>query len=218
MMSVCLFSLQSWNFFSQQNFEIWFVFVCLPPSLREQIQFSFVLRKLTWRNNHYCFLWVKFPCRFKTNMRKRQESSMIHSASPQSRSAVIVGWFWSFGTDGRTLSVKIVITTGRDCGRPSRSIEDNAIKSYSIFSGLKNFLKYRANVSSILYQLYFLKKVKFPIHIVPIPIYILYVDSSSCFFLMFYYYKSNLEQCFLYSRFPFETCILAEGLMLIREP
>ena len=27
---------------------------------------------------------------------------MIHSASPQSRPAVIVAWFWSFGTDGRT--------------------------------------------------------------------------------------------------------------------
>ena len=51
---------------------------------------------------------------------------MIHSASPQSRPAVIVAWFWSFGTDvctdGRTLCVKIVITTGRDCGRPCGSI------------------------------------------------------------------------------------------------
>ena len=50
---------------------------------------------------------------------------MIHSASPQSRPAVIVAWFWSFGTDGRTdgrtLCVKIVITTGRDCGRPCGS-------------------------------------------------------------------------------------------------
>ena len=27
--------------------------------------------------------------------------------------AVIVTWFWSFGTDGRTICVKIVITTGR---------------------------------------------------------------------------------------------------------
>ena len=27
---------------------------------------------------------------------------VIHSASPQSRPAVIVAWFWSFGTDGRT--------------------------------------------------------------------------------------------------------------------
>ena len=27
---------------------------------------------------------------------------MIHSASPQSRPALIVAWFWSFGTDGRT--------------------------------------------------------------------------------------------------------------------
>ena len=32
----------------------------------------------------------------------RQGSSMIHSASPQSRPAAIVAWFWSFGTDGRT--------------------------------------------------------------------------------------------------------------------
>ena len=32
----------------------------------------------------------------------RQVSSMIHSASPQSRPAVIVAWFWSFGTDGRS--------------------------------------------------------------------------------------------------------------------
>ena len=32
----------------------------------------------------------------------RQESSMIHSASPLSRPAVIFAWFWSFGTDGRT--------------------------------------------------------------------------------------------------------------------
>ena len=36
---------------------------------------------------------------------------MIHTASPQFRPAVIVAWFWSFGTDVRTLCVKIVITT-----------------------------------------------------------------------------------------------------------
>ena len=55
---------------------------------------------------------------------------MIHSASPQSRLAVIVAEFWSFvpdvrtyvRTDGRTTCVKIVITTGRDCGRPRGSI------------------------------------------------------------------------------------------------
>ena len=35
---------------------------------------------------------------------------------------VIVTWFWSFGTDGRTLCVIIVITTVRDCGRPRGSI------------------------------------------------------------------------------------------------
>ena len=66
----------------------------------------------------------------KNNDTTRQESSMIHSASPQSRPAVIVAWFWSFGTDvrtygqmdRRTLCVKIVITTGRDCGRPRGSI------------------------------------------------------------------------------------------------
>ena len=34
---------------------------------------------------------------------------MIHSARPQSRPAVIVTLFWSFGMDGRTLRVKIVI-------------------------------------------------------------------------------------------------------------
>ena len=44
---------------------------------------------------------------------------MIHSASPQSRPAVIVAWFWRFETDG--LWVKIVITTGRDYGRPRGS-------------------------------------------------------------------------------------------------
>ena len=38
---------------------------------------------------------------------------MIHSAITQTRSAVIVAWFWSFGTDGRTICVKIVITTGQ---------------------------------------------------------------------------------------------------------
>ena len=45
----------------------------------------------------------------------RQGSSMIHSASPQTKPAVIVAWFGSFGTDGRTLCVKIVITSGWDC-------------------------------------------------------------------------------------------------------
>ena len=63
----------------------------------------------------------------KTKNNTRQESSLIHSASPQSRPAVIVAWFWSFGTDGRTdwrtLCVKRVITTGRDCGRPRGSIK-----------------------------------------------------------------------------------------------
>ena len=34
----------------------------------------------------------------KDRQQTRQESSMIHSASPQSRPAVIVAWFWSFGT------------------------------------------------------------------------------------------------------------------------
>ena len=50
------------------------------------------------------------------NIYKTEESSMIHSASPQS--AVIFAWFWSFGqkdvrTGGRTTCVKIVISTGR---------------------------------------------------------------------------------------------------------
>ena len=40
---------------------------------------------------------------------------------------VIFAWFWSFGTDGRTdgqtLCVKILITTGRNCGRPRGSIK-----------------------------------------------------------------------------------------------
>ena len=40
---------------------------------------------------------------------------------PQTRPAVIVAWFWSFRTDGRTFCVKIVFTTGRDCGRPRGS-------------------------------------------------------------------------------------------------
>ena len=48
---------------------------------------------------------------------------MIHSASPQSRPAVIV----SLDSEvlGRTDRnyVKIVITTSRDCGRPRGSIE-----------------------------------------------------------------------------------------------
>ena len=48
---------------------------------------------------------------------------MIHLASPQSRPAVIVAGFWSFVPDVRTTCVKIVITTGRDCGRPRGSIQ-----------------------------------------------------------------------------------------------
>ena len=55
----------------------------------------------------------------------RQVSSMIHSACPQFRPAVIFAWFWSFGTDGwtdgRATCAKIVTTTGRDCGRPRGS-------------------------------------------------------------------------------------------------
>ena len=57
--------------------------------------------------------------------RTRQESSMIYSASPQSRPTVLVARFWSFGTDRRsdvrTNCVKIVITTGQDCFRPRGS-------------------------------------------------------------------------------------------------
>ena len=45
---------------------------------------------------------VKLRFRFKIYYYTRQESSMINSASPQSRPAVIIAWFWSFGTDGRT--------------------------------------------------------------------------------------------------------------------
>ena len=60
---------------------------------------------------------------YAKNIITRKESSMIHSASPQSRPAVIIAWYWRFGTDGRTLCVKIVITTGRDCGRPRGSIK-----------------------------------------------------------------------------------------------
>ena len=43
---------------------------------------------------------------------------MIHSASPQTGPAVIVAWFRNVEMDGRTICVKIVITTDRDCGRP----------------------------------------------------------------------------------------------------
>ena len=47
---------------------------------------------------------------------------MIHSASPQSRPKVIVAWFEVLGrTDRRTLCVKKLITTGRDCDRPRGS-------------------------------------------------------------------------------------------------
>ena len=51
---------------------------------------------------------------------------MIHSASPQSRPAVIFALFlkrWDVQTCGRTYgqTAKIVITTGRDCGRPRGS-------------------------------------------------------------------------------------------------
>ena len=52
---------------------------------------------------------------------------MIHSASHHSpgRQWLSLDWFWSFGrdvrTDWRTLCVKIVITTGRECGRPRES-------------------------------------------------------------------------------------------------
>ena len=45
----------------------------------------------------------------------RQESSMIHSAGSDCR---LILKFW----DGRTFCVKIVFTTGRDCGRPRGSI------------------------------------------------------------------------------------------------
>ena len=57
---------------------------------------------------------------------------MIHSASPQSRPwpAVmsrdfeVLGW-----TDGRTFCVKIVITAGRDSGRPRGSIQvENSVR------------------------------------------------------------------------------------------
>ena len=43
---------------------------------------------------------------------------MIHSASSDFR---LIWKVW----DGRTLCVKIVITTGRDCGRPRGSISEN---------------------------------------------------------------------------------------------
>ena len=80
----------------------------------------------------------------------RQESSMIHSASPPSRPTVIVAWFWRFGTDGqadwRTLCVKIVITTGRDCGRPRGSKNSDLT---SIWCDLKPITK----LSSCLYFL-----------------------------------------------------------------
>ena len=46
---------------------------------------------------------------------------MIHSASPQSRLAVIVSLDFEVLERTDTLCVKIVITTGRDCGRPPGS-------------------------------------------------------------------------------------------------
>ena len=48
---------------------------------------------------------------------------MIHLASPQSRPAVIVTYGQTdLRTYERTLCVKIVITTFRDCGRPRGAI------------------------------------------------------------------------------------------------
>ena len=60
---------------------------------------------------------------------------MTHSASPQSQQAVIVAWFWSFGTDGRTLCVKIVTSTGQDCG----SIKLNSDMLFASYSKLTYF-------------------------------------------------------------------------------
>ena len=49
---------------------------------------------------------------------------MIHSASPQSHDCRLILKFWDGRTyAGRTLCVKIVIITGRDCGRPRGSID-----------------------------------------------------------------------------------------------
>ena len=50
---------------------------------------------------------------------------MIHSASPQSRPGSdrrLILKFWDGRTDGRTLCVKIVMTTGRNCGWSRGSI------------------------------------------------------------------------------------------------
>ena len=54
-------------------------------------------------------------CRFLIH-----ESSMIHSTSPQSWTAMIFHVILK-SCDGRTTCVNIVITTGQDCGRPRGS-------------------------------------------------------------------------------------------------
>ena len=65
------------------------------------------------------WIWMEF-CK-KRKKSSLTGTSMIHSASPQSRPAVIVVGFWSFGTDGRTdkrtTCAKLVITSGWNCGR-----------------------------------------------------------------------------------------------------
>ena len=62
---------------------------------------------------------------------------MIHSASPQTQSAVMVAWLWSFGTDRRT---ETVITTSRGCGRPCGSTTLPGLPIVStLLGGLVNY-------------------------------------------------------------------------------
>ena len=49
----------------------------------------------------------------------RQELSMIHSAG---RKCCLILKFWNGRTEGQNLWVKIVITSGRNCGRPRGSV------------------------------------------------------------------------------------------------
>ena len=69
----------------------------------------------------WCVMTLSCHC----NRNFSKKTSVIHSASPQTRPAVIGDWFWdghteirwdkrTDGTDILTICVKIVITTGRD--------------------------------------------------------------------------------------------------------
>ena len=123
---------------------------------------------------------------------------MIQSASPQSRPVVIFAWFWSFVMDRRTTCVKIVITTGHDCGRPIGS-KTQKMRSQKLYIKCRDIpqektFKYKVCIVILVFEMYYPSLLGMKIHVVGSTL----VGVLSKIWLFKEDKRKNLMQCFFF--------------------